>query len=284
MKDQWGRAGQIKTDNRGLSIMAEGLEKDEMGQKFIYSDTGAKIFVDFKDNLIVDPNDPTIARQARNRPYSRENVKGLSYLGSQNSEDAMTWNVFKTLEKSNPEKWFSEIFPQIRLDKDEQFIDPMLRFWDKYFPPLLRSFPEGETHVDLTIETSKKLIFIESKYKADISKNTKHDPNRDQIIRNIDVGTWAAKKIAKEFYFILVTLKTNRYSIDKLHDYKSNPSNIIEKIGSYRKDIKDYAALCENIHVIYWDQILTSLENLQLANKTELNFTNLIDYLNEKIF
>ena len=264
--------------------MVEGIEKDEMRRKFIYSDTGAKIFVDFKDNLIVDPDDPIIAGQARNWRYSKGIVKGLSCLGSETSEDAMTWNVFKTLEKSNPESWFSELFPQIILDKDEQFIDPMLKFWDKYFPPPLRAFPEGETHVDLTIETSNKLIFIEIKYKADISKKTKHDPNRDQIIRNIDVGSLAAKKWAKEFYFILLTLKTNTYSIDKLRYYKSNPSNIIEEIGSYRRDIKDYAALCENIHVIYWDQILTSLQNIQSAHKAELNYTNLIDYLNDKLF
>ena len=264
--------------------MEEGMGKDKMGRKFMYSDTGVKVFVDFKDNLIVDPDDPIIVSQARNWRYSRGIVKGLSYLGSENSEDAMTWNVFKTLEKSNPEIWFSEIFPQIILDKDEQFIDPVLRLWDKYFPPLSRSIPEGETHVDLSIETSNKLIFIEAKYKADISKKTKHDPNRDQIIRNIDVGTWAAKKRAKEFYFVLLTLKSNTYSIDKLHYYKSNPSNIIEEIGSYRRDIKDYVALCANIHVIYWDQILNSLQKIQLANKTELNFTNLIDYLNDKIF
>ena len=149
---------------------------------------------------------------------------------------------------------------------------------------MFRSFPEKETHVDLTIETSNNLIFIEAKYKADISKNTTHDPNRDQIIRNIDVGSWAAKKRAKEFYFILLTLKTNTYSIDKLNYYKSNPSNIIEKIGSYRKDIKDYVTLCENIDVIYWDQILNFLQNMQSAKKTELTFTNLIDYLNDKIF
>ena len=264
--------------------MKEGIEKDEMGREFIYSDTKVKVFVNFKDNLIVDPNDPKITRQARNWRYNRGIVKGLSYLGSEDSEDAMTWNVFKTLEKSNPEKWFSEIFPQIILDKDEQFIDPMPRFWDKYFPPFLRSFPEGETHVDLTIETSNKLIFIEAIYKADISKNTAHDPNRDQIIRNIDVGSWAAKKWEKEFYFVLLTLKTNTYSIDKLHYYKSNPSNIIEEIGSYRRDIKDYVALCENIHVIYWHQILTFLENIQLANKNELNYKYLIDYLNDKLF
>ena len=159
----------------------------------------------------------------------------------------------------------------------------MLRFWDKYFPPPLRSFPEGSTQVDLSIETSNKLIFIEAKYKADISKTTTHDPDRDQIIRNIDVGSWAAKKRSKEFYFVLLTLKTNTYSIDKLYDYKSNPSNIIEKIGSYRRDIKDYVALCENIHVIYWDRILTSLQNIHLANKTELNTANLIDYLNDKL-
>ena len=264
--------------------MAAGIEKDVMEPKFIYSDTGVKVFVDFKDNLIVDPDDPIIAGQARNWRYSKGIVKGLSYLGSENSEDAMTWNVFKTLEKSNPESWFSKIFPQIILDKDERFIDPMLRFWDKYFPPLLRSFPEGETHVDLTIETSNKLIFVEATYKADISKNTKHDPNRDQIIRNIDVGSWAAKKRAKEFYFFLLTLKTNTYSINKLHHYKSNPSNIIEQIGSYRRDITDFTALCENIHVIYWDQMLTSLQIIQLADKTELNFTNLTDYLNAKLF
>ncbi len=263
--------------------MQERTEKDEMGQKFIYSDTGVKVFVDFKDNLIVDPTDPIITGQARTRRYNRGMVKGLSCLGSENSEDAMTWNVFKTLEKTPPEKWFSEIFPQIILDKDEQFIDPTPRFWDKYFPPLLRPLPDGEMHPDLTIETSNKLIFIETTYKTDISKNTKHDPNRDQIIRNIDVGTWAGKKWAKEFWFVLLTLKTNTYSIEKLNHYKSNPSNIIQEIGSYRRDIKDYAALCENIHVIFWDQLLTSLQNMQLANKTELNFTNLIDYLKDKI-
>ncbi len=263
--------------------MGEGIKKDEMGREYISSDTGVKVFVRFKDNLIVAPDNPVIASQARSWRYDSGIVKGLSYLGSENSEDAMMWNVFKTLEKLNPEKWFSKIFPQIVLDKDEQFIDPILRFWDKYFPPPLRSFPEGSTQVDLSIETSNKLIFIEAKYKSDISKTTTHDPGRDQIIRNIDVGSWAAKKRAKEFYFVLLTLKTNTYSIDKLHDYKSKPSNIIEKIGNYRRDIKDYVALCENIHVIYWDQILTSLQNIHLANKTELNTANLIDYLNDKL-
>jgi glycerol-3-phosphate responsive antiterminator len=46
--------------------MVEGIEKDEMGRKFICSDTGVKVFVDFKDNLIVDLDDPLIASQARN--------------------------------------------------------------------------------------------------------------------------------------------------------------------------------------------------------------------------
>jgi hypothetical protein len=261
--------------------MAEGIEKDEMGREFIYSDTGVKVFVDFKDNLIVDPDDPVIASQARNRRYSKGIVKGLSYLGSENSEDAMTWNVFKTLAKTNPEIWFSDIFHSIILHKDEQFTEPALKFWDKYFPPMTRPFPEGETHVDLTIETSHKLIFVEAKYKSDISRSTKHDPNRDQIIRNIDVGTWAAKKRAKAFYFILLTLKTNTFSIDRLLHYKSDPSNIIEAIGSYRKDITDYAVLCDNIHVMYWDQILTSLQNL--ADKTGQDYSNLIDYLHAKL-
>ncbi|MFC1488724.1 hypothetical protein ACFL6B_02630, partial [Thermodesulfobacteriota bacterium] len=60
-------------------------------------------------------------------------------------------------------------------------------------------------------------------------------------------------------------------------------SNIIDQIGGYRRDIIDYAALCENIHVIYWDQIFNSLQNIQSANRTELNFMNLTDYLNDKL-
>jgi hypothetical protein len=263
--------------------MAEGIKTDDRGRKFICSDTGVKIFIDFKDNLIVDSADPVITAQARNSPYTKGSVKGLSYLGSENSEDAMTWNVFKALEKFDPENWLSEIFPHILLDPEEQLTAPVLKFWDKYFPPPLRPFPEGGTQVDLTIETSNKLIFVEAKYKADISKNTAHDPNRDQIIRNLDVGTWAAKKRAKAFYFVLLTLRTNTFSIDRLHHYKSNPANISAEIGPYRRDIKDYAALCENIHVVYWDQILTSLQNLQSAHKTALNHTYLIDYLNDKL-
>ena len=98
------------------------------------------------------------------------------------------------------------------------------------------------------------------------------------------MGSWAAKKWAKTFYFILLTQKTNTYSIDKLHYYKSNPANIIKAIGSYRRDIKDYGALSEKIHVIFWDQILTALQKLQLSINPELNHTDLIDYLNDKLF
>ena len=82
----------------------------------------------------------------------------------------------------------------------------MPRFWDTYFPPLLRPLPEGETHVDLT-----------------------------------------------------------------------------DAIGSYRKDIKDYVAISGNIHVIYWDQMLTALQSIRQASKSDLNDTNLIDYLNDKL-
>ena len=73
--------------------MGKGIKKDEMGREYIYSDTGVKVFVYFKDNLIVDPDDLVIASQARSWRYDSGVVKGLSYLGSENSEDAMMWNV-----------------------------------------------------------------------------------------------------------------------------------------------------------------------------------------------
>jgi hypothetical protein len=45
---------------------------------------------------------------------------------------------------------------------------------------------EGNSEIDLIIESSSLLIYIEAKLDSDISMRTTHDPARNQIIRNID--------------------------------------------------------------------------------------------------
>ncbi|MBN8208935.1 hypothetical protein JI666_09275 [Bacillus sp. NTK071] len=48
------------------------------------------------------------------------------------------------------------------------------------------------------------ILVIEAKYKSDISAGTTHNKERNQVLRNIDVGSNYAGK--KDFYFSLLVL------------------------------------------------------------------------------
>ena len=66
-----------------------------------------------------------------------------------------------------------------------------LSFWKSIPPPKDIKATEGNTEVDVIIESSNTVIFIECKYHADASEGTtgsnKIGRPRNQIIRNIDV-------------------------------------------------------------------------------------------------
>jgi hypothetical protein len=51
---------------------------------------------DFRDNLIIDRYDPCFAAM---RP------KKITHLRSENSEDAVSWNVFRSLRQVSPGAW-----------------------------------------------------------------------------------------------------------------------------------------------------------------------------------
>lgn len=63
------------------------------------------VYIDYRDNILVDKDNPVLAFKA-NRDRYFENGKqdiyaGLSHLGSINSEDAITWNLIRSLSLSN---------------------------------------------------------------------------------------------------------------------------------------------------------------------------------------
>lgn len=64
-----------------------------------------KVVEDYRERIIVDPDSPILAFKANrdqytNLPQQRE-YAGLPYLGSQASEDALTWNVFRSLQEAD---------------------------------------------------------------------------------------------------------------------------------------------------------------------------------------
>jgi len=69
-------------------------------------------------------------------------------------------------------------------------------------PSLLRDGDEGNSEVDVIVESPNWVWFIEAKYRGDISLRTTTRPGRNQILRNIDVGSYYAG--VRDFYFSLL--------------------------------------------------------------------------------
>jgi hypothetical protein len=66
-------------------------------------DWSDKVASDFRTRIIIERDSPILAFKANRDRYTRQtqpNYEGLPYLGSQDSEDALTWNVFRSLQKA----------------------------------------------------------------------------------------------------------------------------------------------------------------------------------------
>lgn len=166
------------------------------------SPSGVRIARDFRDNLIIDRYDPVFADMRASK---------VKHLRSANSEDALTWNVFRSLRQIDPSVWLPELwrraFPSTALPADHA---ATVHLWPSVSPPLglLAHGDEGASEVDILIESATWVWFIEAKYRSDISTGTTTRPDRDQVLRNIDVGSHYAG--VRQFYFSLLSLSSKQ--------------------------------------------------------------------------
>jgi hypothetical protein len=72
-----------------------------------------KVIWDYREKIIIDKNNPILAFKANRDRYSstQGELTGKPYLGSNASEDALTWNVFLTLYEA---KKLTHIFPDYK--------------------------------------------------------------------------------------------------------------------------------------------------------------------------
>src|SRR5260221_7089729 len=139
------------------------------------SPSGVFIAADFRANLIIDRYDPVFADMRASK---------LKHLRSENSEDAVTWNVFRSLRQIDPAAWLPELcrrglpgMPTLAPSLST------LSLWVPANPPpgLLQDGDEGVSEVDVVIEAPSWAWFIEAKYHSDISTGTTTRPLRDQV-------------------------------------------------------------------------------------------------------
>ena len=242
--------------------------------RFQISKTGVKVYLRpayhpaLKGTFLSHPD---FIRKSRELFSKRSgNVKGLPKICSKNSEDAQTWRHFSPLLHMSHQKridWLMAFLKESfkREVKRQDLIGARqkveLMFWRGkrakpiYSPPAKLGYPEGDTEVDLTILTEKTITFVEAKYCSEISTHTTHCPNRDQIIRNIDVGTHYAWNKGLNFYFILLTSSNCNKSRRLLSHYVSSPQEIISRLP-HRTDIpKRVDQITKNLGLITWDKI-----------------------------
>lgn len=76
-------------------------------------------------------------------------------------------------------------------------------FWEKQPRPV--GVQEGSTEVDLVMTSADDVIFVEVKMDASPSAGTTHDPLRNQLIRNLDIGHRRALDQSKRFSLVYIT-------------------------------------------------------------------------------
>ncbi|MEH7748246.1 hypothetical protein V7659_25015 [Neobacillus drentensis] len=225
------------------------------------SKSGVYEFHNFRDNLIIDRYHPIF--------YKMKGSK-INQMRSENSEDAVTWNVFKSLQQIDPKTWFPYFVSQGLNIKSEPFyfnelpnyihMPEMLqiKLWKKIEPPpSLRLYQkdEGPTEVDIIIESEDFVWFIEAKYKSDISMKTTNNDNRNQILRNVDVGSWYAG--VRDFYFSLLILdeKTSSKGFKRVNQYKQELKSDMNKLLSNFDHRSDGFLNLRDISVFYWKDL-----------------------------
>ncbi|GHV79093.1 hypothetical protein AGMMS49944_08840 [Spirochaetia bacterium] len=195
------------------------------------SKSGVKIYDNFRENLIISRYD---------NQFVNMRGKKIECLKSSNSEDALTWNYFKSLREINPEAWLPKLFEYSFGNGYNYPLDNIgIYLWKNISaPPSITEIQkdEGDSEIDIIIESNQFVWFLEAKYTSDISLNTKNNENRDQIIRNIDVGSYYAG--VKDFYFSLIYFDENKskLGIGKVAEYKNLKTAELKKILPHRHD------------------------------------------------
>jgi len=66
-------------------------------------DWSDKVATDFHTRIIMEPDSPILDLKANRDRYTHQTQRiyqGLPYLGSQESEDALAWNAFRSLQRA----------------------------------------------------------------------------------------------------------------------------------------------------------------------------------------
>ncbi|MFQ5600385.1 MAG: hypothetical protein ACE5G2_07515 [Candidatus Krumholzibacteriia bacterium] len=247
------------------------------------TDGGIRVFEDHRDNLTVDVQSDLVQERA-------------AQMRSEDSQVAMLWNVFRSLQKLDPRVWLPRLIvhalreeagsPRMRsLVSSRNLADTTFHWWQRYdLPPgrhewlldqarnanlHLEHYParylpekkaevrrrlETELHLEdpvevpLCIETPDWLLGILTVYKGNLRQHTCYDARRDDVLRLLDAGSFAAAAQGKRFLSLVVFTDARTYNTEtrRLVDLYRGRGDLLATRLPHRSDlevVKDAAVL-----------------------------------------
>lgn len=203
-------------------------------------------------------------------------------LHSAQSEDYVTWNVFRGLLRR--EDWWPHLL-QIALMAGASALPrvdepPAVELWRRVASPpeyerasrkrmITSGLPEwqaragnpkpveGTSEIDLSLEGSTYLIFIEAKVGADISPRTTYDPARDQITRNMDCLIEEAGPKTPYLWMVVRDRDPGRAYMQLLDRYATHPDELAEFLPHRNPEL--VAAIARRGVVLAWKDLISLL-------------------------
>ena len=202
---------------------------------------------------------------------------------SRNSEDWVTWNVTRLWERAGTAAWWRALLgkarqgnPGLELEYDAEDL-PTLTPWLAVNTPSsyehasrlrLRSSTdpqhreraevsrpvEGESEIDLVLEGRRFLVFAEAKLHSDISLRTTYDPDRNQIVRNIDCLLDRVGPRVPCFWMLVRDAVEHRHFARVLREYQETPERLYGALP--HRPERQLEQVRRNLVILEWRDLL----------------------------
>ena len=245
---------------------------------------------DYRENLIIDKDNPILIQKAWRDRFSRKShwqagYGGQAYLSKLNSEDALTWNVFRTLQLGRKPglEVISDIFGISKVyrilfwscdvehhGEEQQLLNILIRTIDGKHQGTM-------TEPDLVIITEGEVVFVECK----LNQNGKTSPWKAQ-------GAGAEKRL-KTYIEKFPELKSisdwkTVYQLIRQYVFAKSLSEYLKKkpfiiplingihkgiLSPYYSKVKESPINKKNIfrNFITWQDIIKIISSSNLSNK-----------------
>jgi hypothetical protein len=195
-------------------------------------------------------------------------------------EDEFVSNVFGPLRNFETTTWLVELLGKaFRGDDYEAAIEGgyTLDFWRRYRPPAGREIPENDTEVSCVLETENLTFLVIARYWHELSHQTAHDVERDQIVRTLDSGLAALGDRCR-----LLVLTTDPEAPGLVSKYWDDPALLASKLTA-PPDGVEAGELARRIGWTNWGELREALASRigdTPINRTQWNFAkDLVAYL-----